>query len=214
MQKFLIIFKSFLIIILLLNLISCSSSTYLEDGKYKVKKINTPSNIPNPNYDKAEDDIPQIPYDNLELEQKSILNRIYEGIKPSRKKELFLNQITNYLNTPYQYGGTNANGIDCSAFTQQVYQNSLSVGIPRTAREQYKINEIFREKELLKFGDLVYFDTSDEHFPGHVGIYLQDDLFAHASSSNGVIISSLNNYYYLSRFVGANRVTVKKWKLG
>jgi len=210
MQKFFIIFRLTFIIATILYLTSCSSSTYSEKTSNRNQKINRPSDLPVITLDTEEDKLPDVPYDNLEAEQKSIVDRIYSEVKSNYKKEKFMQEIISFLNTPYKYGGASRNGIDCSAFTQQVYYKSLKVEIPRTAREQYKINRIFKDRDLLKFGDLIYFNTSDIYFPGHVGIYLDRDLFAHASSSNGVIISSLNNLYYSSKFVGANRVKVKK----
>lgn len=144
-------------------------------------------------------------------EAEYVFQRLSYITEDNVKKEKFLKEIINYLNTPYQYGGNSKEGIDCSAFTQNVFRNSLDIFIPRTAREQYKQWKVFDNENELKFGDLIYFDTSRKYFPGHVGIYLDDNLFAHASSSNGVIISSLENAYYSSKFVGANRVKIKKY---
>ncbi len=145
-------------------------------------------------------------------ETKSIIDKLKDVVGTNNKKEDFLLEIVSFLNTPYEYGGETRNGIDCSAFTQKVYGNSLNVYLPRTAREQYKTWQIFDDIDELKFGDLIYFNTSTRYFPGHVGIYLDDNLFAHASSSNGVIVSSLTNNYYSTRFVGANRVKTIKQK--
>ncbi len=120
-----------------------------------------------------------------------------------REKVLF--EVIKFLETPYKYGGNTQKGIDCSAFTLQVYQNSLSVEIPRSAREQYSTGEKISNDEL-KFGDLVFFNTTKRSFPGHVGIYLGENQFAHASRSLGVTVSSLEDSYYKKRFVGARRV--------
>jgi cell wall-associated NlpC family hydrolase len=120
-----------------------------------------------------------------------------------REKVLF--EVIKYLETPYKYGGSSQKGMDCSAFTLQVYQNSLSVEIPRSAREQYSSGEKI-SKDELKFGDLVFFNTTKRSFPGHVGIYLGEDQFVHASRSQGVTVSSLEDTYYKKRFVGARRV--------
>jgi len=128
------------------------------------------------------------------------IKKLSRALTP-REKVLF--EIVHYLDTPYKYGGESRKGIDCSAFTQNVYQKSLGIKLPRTARQQYKIG---RKVSRLKFGDLVYFDTQRGVFPGHVGIYLGDSLFAHASSSQGVTVSSLTAKYYKDHFVGANRI--------
>jgi hypothetical protein len=121
-------------------------------------------------------------------------------------KEKMLMEIIKYLNVPYQYGGNSKSGIDCSAFTQNVYKSTLSVNLFRSAREQYKQGEIISDVDDLQFGDLVFFDTRSGVSPGHVGIYIGDELFAHASSKKGVTISSLNHTYYKDRFMGSRRI--------
>ena len=121
-----------------------------------------------------------------------------------REKILF--EIVSYLNTPYLYGGQSDRGIDCSGFTQQVVNNTLGIPLPRSASEQFSAGERVSNKSGLKFGDLVFFDTRRGSYPGHVGIYIGEDMFAHASSSQGVTISSLKSTYYKSRFVGARRI--------
>lgn len=127
-------------------------------------------------------------------------------LETSSPKEKMLMEIIKYLNVPYKYGGNSKSGIDCSAFTQNVYKNTLSVNLLRSAREQYKQGEAIHDVEELKFGDLVFFDTRSGVRPGHVGIYIGDDLFAHASSKKGVTISSLNHTYYKDRFMGSRRI--------
>jgi len=121
-------------------------------------------------------------------------------------KEKILMEIIRYLNTPYKYGGNTKKGIDCSAFTQQVYKKTLSLNLNRSASEQYQQGKEITRIEDLQFGDLVFFDTRRNVKPGHVGIYIGDNLFAHASSKKGVTISSLNHSYYHSRFMGGRRV--------
>ncbi len=121
-------------------------------------------------------------------------------------KEKMLMEIIKYLNIPYQYGGNSKSGIDCSAFTQNIYKNTLSVNLFRSAREQYKQGEIISDVDDLQFGDLVFFDTRSGVSPGHVGIYIGDELFAHASTKKGVTISSLNHSYYKDRFMGSRRI--------
>ncbi|MCB9210008.1 MAG: C40 family peptidase [Ignavibacteriales bacterium] len=188
---------------------SCASSSYNE--RYGSSKKNIPNSeikIPDSVVEDEESELPG----KIEInEAEYVFQRLSYITEDNVKKEKFLKEIINYLNTPYQYGGNSKEGIDCSAFTQNVFRNSLDIFIPRTAREQYKQWKVFDNENELKFGDLIYFDTSRKYFPGHVGIYLDDNLFAHASSSNGVIISSLENAYYSSKFVGANRVKIKKY---
>lgn len=120
-----------------------------------------------------------------------------------REKILF--EVIKYLETPYKYGGSSDQGIDCSGFTKQVFGSSLSLELPRSAREQYGVGEKIG-KEELKFGDLVFFNTRRRSNPGHVGIYLGDNQFVHASRQLGVTISSLDETYYNKRYTGARRV--------
>jgi len=121
-------------------------------------------------------------------------------------KEKMLMEIIKYINVPYQYGGNSKSGIDCSAFTQNIYKSILSVNLYRSAREQYKQGEVISDVDDLQFGDLVFFDTRSGVRPGHVGIYIGDELFAHASSKKGVTISSITHSYYKTRFMSGRRI--------
>ncbi|MDI6889798.1 MAG: peptidoglycan endopeptidase [Thermodesulfovibrionales bacterium] len=108
------------------------------------------------------------------------------------------------LNVPYRFGGNSLMGIDCSAYVQKVY-GLLEINLPRSAREQFHVGEMV-EKDDLSIGDLVFFRTYAS-FPSHVGIYLGNDLFIHASKKGRkVTIDSLNTPYYLKRFIGAKRI--------
>jgi cell wall-associated NlpC family hydrolase len=108
------------------------------------------------------------------------------------------------LNIPYRFGGSTFMGIDCSGYVQKVF-GFLDVSLPRTAREQFHIGEPV-SKEELSIGDLVFFRTYAS-FPSHVGIYLGNNLFIHASSrSRKVSIDSLDTPYYIKRFIGAKRL--------
>ena len=121
-------------------------------------------------------------------------------------KRKIMEVILNWLGTPYYFGGTTNRGIDCSAFTRQIFYSSAKVLLPRTAREQYQVG-IPVKREKLEFGDLVFFHTRRHTYISHVGIYLGDNLFAHSSSRFGVTVSSLESKYYSSRFIGARRLT-------
>lgn len=108
------------------------------------------------------------------------------------------------LNIPYRFGGSTFMGIDCSGYVQKVF-GFLNVPLPRTAREQFHIGEPVSREEL-SMGDLVFFRTYAS-FPSHVGIYLGNNLFIHASSKNRkVSIDSLDAPYYIKRFIGAKRL--------
>lgn len=108
------------------------------------------------------------------------------------------------LHLPYRFGGNNFSGLDCSFFVKKVY-SMVGIELPRSAREQFTMG-VPVKKDELKPGDLVFFRTYAK-FPSHVGIYLGDNLFIHASTrSKKVTIDSLEAPYYLSRFIGAKRI--------
>ena len=108
------------------------------------------------------------------------------------------------LHLPYKFGGNSFSGLDCSYFVKKVY-SMIGVDLPRSAREQFTLGTPV-EKEDLQPGDLVFFRTY-ARFPSHVGIYLGDALFIHASTrSKKVTIDSLETPYYLKRFIGAKRI--------
>jgi peptidoglycan DL-endopeptidase LytE len=114
------------------------------------------------------------------------------------------------LDIPYRFGGNSLLGIDCSAYVQKVY-NVIGVSLPRSAREQFTEGDPV-DKEELSIGDLVFFKTYAS-FPSHVGIYLGNSLFIHASSrSKKVTIDSLDTPYYFKRFIGAKRVIDGKYE--
>jgi len=151
------------------------------------------------------------PVEDHPVNVKKIINKKEEklsDVKDLSDKEKLMLEIVRYLNTPYLYGGNDNSGIDCSAFTQNVFMKSLGVKLPRRASEQYRSGRKVSSKEKLEEGDLLFFDTTKNSYPGHVGIYIGEDLFAHASFSKGVTISSLQSSYFKKRYVGARRVAV------
>ena len=109
-----------------------------------------------------------------------------------------------YLGVKYVYGGTTSSGFDCSGFTQASFKKA-GISIPRTTGSQYATGSAVA-KSNLQTGDLVFFNTSGRGV-SHVGIYVGSNNFIHASTSRGVMISSINDpHYWGSRYVGARRV--------
>lgn len=108
------------------------------------------------------------------------------------------------MHLPYRFGGSTAFGIDCSAYVQKVY-GLIGLALPRSAREQFHFGDVI-DKDELTVGDLVFFRTYAS-FPSHVGIYLGNNLFIHASSkTKRITIDSLDTPYYIKRFIGAKRI--------
>ncbi len=111
--------------------------------------------------------------------------------------------IEDWYNTRYRLGGNSRKGIDCSSFVAMLADATYNTCLSRTAREQY-YQTIRINVEELKEGDLVFFNTRGGI--SHVGMYLANGYFVHSSSSNGVIISSMTESYYESRYAGAGRI--------
>lgn len=114
------------------------------------------------------------------------------------------------LDTGYQFGGSNPEaGLDCSGLVKYVYKNALQVELPRSAAEMAQATHPV-EKDQLKPGDLVFFNTLGRPF-SHVGIYLGDGNFIHAPSSKGKVrIESINNSYFAPRFEGARSLLLSR----
>ncbi|MBC5815310.1 MAG: C40 family peptidase [Candidatus Eremiobacteraeota bacterium] len=108
-----------------------------------------------------------------------------------------------FLGVPYVFGGTSTGGFDCSGYVQHVFA-MVGLHIPRTADAQYYAGSRVAKAEMAP-GDLVFFQTY-EPGPSHVGIYLGNGRFAHASSSHGVMVSSLSDSYWSARYIGAKRL--------
>lgn len=110
--------------------------------------------------------------------------------------------IDDWFGTRYRYGGESKSGIDCSAFMQVMYAGIFGLSLPRTAREQYKVVRKVN-RSFLQEGDLIFFNTTGGI--SHVGFYLMNNKFVHASSSEGVTISDLDDPYWARKIISAGR---------
>lgn len=111
-----------------------------------------------------------------------------------------------WLGVPYRYGGNTKKGCDCSGFVSQVYKAVYGKSLERNSAAIRDKNCSKIRRSQLRTGDLVFFETGSSRKINHVGIYLKDDKFIHASSSKGVIVSSLEEKYYIRTYVCSGRV--------
>ncbi|KQA23896.1 peptidase P60 [Vibrio metoecus] len=115
----------------------------------------------------------------------------------------FSSVFTEWRGVPYQFGGNNKKGIDCSAFVQIAYRDAWQLSLPRTTESQAQTGQLIKY-EHAQYGDLVFFKTSRTNI--HVGVYLGNKQFMHASTSKGVIISRIDNPYWAAKFWQFRRI--------
>ncbi|WP_417581712.1 NlpC/P60 family protein [Nitrincola sp.] len=110
-------------------------------------------------------------------------------------------QYQAWVGTPYRLGGADKRGVDCSALVQSIFTEAFDVQLPRTTSEQVATGDVVARQALQPL-DLVFFHTGRTQ---HVGIYLGQGEFLHASTSRGVMISKLDNPYWKRNFWTARR---------
>lgn len=123
---------------------------------------------------------------------------------PRIDRHVLLSYVMPLMGVPYVSDGSDSTGFDCSGFTSNIFENVFGKTLPRSTLQQYDEGEPV-ERHELQFGDLVFFAVGGDT-PSHVGIYVGDGLFAHASVSLGVTVSVLDGNYYKKRYCGARRI--------
>jgi len=152
----------------------------------------------------------------LPFEERYALNYNYDLFYSEYSKKLGVNfsgnenrdlltAIAEWMGTPYLWGGCSESGIDCSCLVKNIYEEVFGVSLDRNSFMMFENNVIPVEKEDLITGDLIAFEIKNSKI-SHVGIYIKDNKFVHASLSKGVIISSLDQKYYKKRFIAGGRV--------
>jgi lipoprotein Spr len=116
-----------------------------------------------------------------------------------------IQEVIAWLGTPYAHGKEDKSGTDCSGFVMQVYKTVYQIATARSANGIYEQSTKVK-KSQLKQGELVFFKINTEHV-GHVGIFLQDTYFIHASTSKGVMVSNLDLEYWTKYFVSGGKLT-------
>jgi cell wall-associated NlpC family hydrolase len=140
----------------------------------------------------------------VQLKYAVLMNTEVESL-PS--KEL-LENVDEWYGVRYRTGGNTKSGVDCSGFTVAVYAAVYGFTLPRVSREQYRTSRKISTTELQE-GDLVFFNTNGRGV-SHVGIYLGNNKFIHASVSRGIMVNDLFEPYYLKRYIGAGRFDEKE----
>ncbi|WP_066901046.1 C40 family peptidase [Streptobacillus notomytis] len=154
-------------------------SEYIHDQSYIDKKIN-------------------------EIEESVMsMSGVYNNLDNIILKNKLFTSYDKWAGTKYRLGGINHNGIDCSALTREVFRDVFGYELPRVSVDQVKKGRKV-EKGDMKPGDILYFRP--ENRVNHVAVYIGNSLFINASSSRGVILSSLNNSYWSKYFKYAVRV--------
>jgi len=117
----------------------------------------------------------------------------------------FLKEVDEWLGTPYKYGSRiKQKGTDCSGFVGSVYLNVYGITLSRMSSAMYNDVKPIK-KENLQEGDIIFFKINGKTI-SHVGIYISNNKFAHASVKRGVVINDLDEEYYKKRFFTGGRV--------
>lgn len=140
----------------------------------------------------------------VELKYAVLMNTEVESL-PAKA---LLENVDEWYGVRYRSGGNNKNGVDCSGFTVAVYLAVYGIALPRVSRDQYRISRKISSTELQE-GDLVFFNTRGSGV-SHVGVYLGNNKFIHASVSRGVMVSGLFEPYFIQRYIGAGRIEEKQ----
>lgn len=140
----------------------------------------------------------------VQLKYAVLLNTEVESL-PSKT---LLETVDEWYGVRYRTGGNTKSGVDCSGFTVAVYAAVYGLALPRVSREQYRTSRKISTTELQE-GDLVFFNTNGSGV-SHVGVYLGNNKFIHASVSRGIMVNDLYEPYYLKRYIGAGRMDEKE----
>ena len=144
----------------------------------------------------------------IQIKKKKVNKR--RNIRKSKKqKKLLISKIINeskkFLNVRYKWGGVSKKGVDCSGLIYLVFRK-FGIYLPRTAREQSRIGKRVRLKKIKK-GDIIFFYKKNRRIPSHLGIYLGNKKFIHASNhTKKVIISSLESKYFRKHIYSIKRI--------
>ena len=181
------------------NLSVTPGKIYLKNASLGIEEVDPSDSKP---LDKMPDNLSEIEKANwLQLKYSIIVDVPVESIS----NIALLKKIDEWIGTPYVYGGSSKNGVDCSYFALDVMQGTFNKKLNRTAAEQYLQSKRINWDEL-KEGDLIFFKTEGPNKVSHVGIYLTNNKFVHASSKKGVTISDLSEPFYQRTLFSMGRI--------
>ncbi|PKG37252.1 NlpC/P60 family protein [Psychromonas sp. Urea-02u-13] len=147
--------------------------------------------------------VPSKPSSSAKSSNKAQVNKSQSMNEEQLLFYLLRKEFAYWQGTPYQLGGNSKKGIDCSEFVKNVYRDGLNFTLPRTTKTQVEKGYLVY-KNQLQVGDLVFFKTGWR--TRHVGIYIGNNEFIHASTSKGVITSKLDNVYWKKKYWQARRI--------
>lgn len=143
-------------------------------------------------------------YNYPELAQAAI--RLNMDISMNDNHPLFI-ESSRWIGVPYRAGGNDKSGTDCSGLSASIFRNAFGIKLKRTSEQQRTANCRAISKRQLQQGDLVFFHNGrNKRTANHVGVYLKNNRFIHASTSRGVIVSNLNEPYYKRLFMQGGHV--------
>ena len=181
------------------NLSVTPGKVYIKNASIGIEEIDPLDSKP---LDKMPDNLTDIEKTNwLQLKYSILVDVPVESIT----NITLLKKIDEWIGTPYVYGGSTKNGVDCSYFALDVMQVTFNKKLNRTAAEQYAQSKRINWNEL-KEGDLIFFKTQGPNKVSHVGIYLSNNKFVHASSKKGVTISDLSEPFYQRTLFSMGRI--------
>jgi lipoprotein Spr len=167
------------------------------------KGSSSATNRPNEGHNTKETKKPATSNPDTSRESRPVSPTASTNTTMASRTDLLLDIYKEWKGVPYKLGGSTKSGIDCSAFTQMAYKQAFTQEIGRNTSMQFKVGKAVQRNELV-VGDLVLFKTGKN--TRHIGIYIGNEQFLHASVTFGVSVADLNNPYWKRRYVGARRV--------
>ena len=146
----------------------------------------------------------RVDQDRNDERDSEIDERIPMGTGSQIDKALMNRIISRYLGVPYEKGGSGKMGLDCSGLVFVAYRDYDGTRLPLSVEALYRLDDRVGYDDL-SYGDLIFFRIDDRRV-SHVGIYLENGRFVHASESRGIVIDDITDEYFATRFAGARRV--------